>query len=120
MAFVVLLSTVSFTIEKHYCGDVLIDISVFKNAANCGMESAETLQEKSCCKDEINVIEGQDELKASSFVDIDFKVSQLLFALTSTTINLSDFDLKHNNSFKEYPPPNLVYDILLMKQVLLI
>lgn len=29
MALLVMLSTVSFTIESHYCGDVLVDSSLF-------------------------------------------------------------------------------------------
>ena len=72
LALLVLFSTVSFTIEKHFCGDVLVDVSMFVEADKCGMEAMESLQQKSCCKDEIEVIQGQNELKVSSFDDLDF------------------------------------------------
>ncbi len=38
MAFVVLLSTMSFTMHMHYCGDTLVDTSYFVKAETCGME----------------------------------------------------------------------------------
>ena len=37
MAFVVLFSTMSFTISEHYCGDHLVDSGLFSKAENCGM-----------------------------------------------------------------------------------
>ena len=33
MAFVVLFSTISFTVDMHYCGNSLIDTAVFKQGA---------------------------------------------------------------------------------------
>ena len=60
MALLVLLSTVSFTVEKHFCGDVLIDTAVFTEAQKCMMEAFEMEQalitKKNCCKDELEVI----------------------------------------------------------------
>ena len=87
LALLVLFSTVSFTVEKHYCGDVLVDVSVFSEAENCGMEAMEKLQKKSCCKDEVDVVEGQDELKISSFEDLDFEQQQFLVAFAYSYLN---------------------------------
>ena len=54
LALVVLVSTVSFTIEKHFCGDVLIDIAMFSDVKKCSMEDLEIelekIKKKSCCK----------------------------------------------------------------------
>ena len=36
MALLVFLSTLSFTIENHYCGDVLVDTSMFDAVDTCG------------------------------------------------------------------------------------
>ncbi|WCC42067.1 hypothetical protein PJJ26_11540 [Tenacibaculum finnmarkense] len=36
LALLVLISTFSFTVEKHYCGDFLVDISYLGEADNCG------------------------------------------------------------------------------------
>ncbi|WP_196890669.1 HYC_CC_PP family protein [Aureivirga marina] len=62
LAFVVLLSTFSFTIEKHFCAEELASISFFANADNCGMEAEEGEQnaichqvsKKKCCEDEVS------------------------------------------------------------------
>ena len=35
MALLVLFSTISFTVEKHYCGDFLIDTDVFSQVKKC-------------------------------------------------------------------------------------
>ena len=39
MALLVLMSTVSVTIEKHFCGDHLVDVAIFSDAEKCGMEA---------------------------------------------------------------------------------
>ena len=120
LAFLVMFSTVSFTVEKHFCGDVLIDISVFSEREGCGMEVIETLQEKSCCKDEVNVIEGQDELKITSFEDLTFEKQQLLKSFVFSFAKSFENLLKDINSYKDYSPPNLVYDIQVLDQIFLI
>ena len=38
MAIVVLFSTMSFTINMHYCGDNLVETVIFHKAKGCGME----------------------------------------------------------------------------------
>ena len=81
MAFLVLFSTVSFTIEKHFCGDVLVDVSMFVEAEKCDMEALEILKRKRVVKMKIDVFEGQDELKVSAFEDLDFEQQQLFNAL---------------------------------------
>src|SRR5690606_17524991 len=74
LALLVLFSTVSITIEKHFCGDVLIDVAVFKEAQKCAMEAFEMEQalitKKNCCKDVLEIVKGQDELKMSNFEDL--------------------------------------------------
>lgn len=116
----VLFSTVSFTIEKHYCGDVLVDVSVFTDAEKCGMEALEILQKKTCCKDEVDVVLGQDELKFSSFEDLDFSQQQFVTTFAYTYINLFEGLPKQIVPHKDYSPPNLVTDIQVLDQVFII
>jgi hypothetical protein len=124
LALLVLFSTVSFTIEKHFCGDVLVDVSVFKEAEKCGMESMAksqgTITKKSCCKDEVDVIQGQDELKFSSFEDLDFQKQLFVTTFTFTYINLFESLPKQTIPHKDYSPPNLVADIQVLDQVFII
>lgn len=70
MAFVVLFSTMSFTINTHYCGDTLVAASMFSTVKSCGMEKVmETIplgcsmKKSDCCKNEQTFVKGQDELK---------------------------------------------------------
>mgnify|MGYP000132636141 CR=1 FL=1 len=120
LALIVLFSTVSFTIEKHYCGDILVDVSVFYEAEKCGMEAMELAQKKSCCKDEIDIVEGQDELKISSFEDLEFEKQQFLSAFVYSYINGFESLPKQTIPHKDYSPPNLVADIQVLDQVFII
>ena len=119
MVFLVLFSTVSFTVEKHFCGDVLIDISVFGDAKSCG-ESMGMLHKKSCCKDEIEVVKGQDELKSHSFQDLDFSQQQFLTTFAYSYINLFESLDKLIIPHKDYSPPNLIKEIHILDEVFLI
>ena len=59
MALLVFISTLSISIEKHYCGDHLVDVSIFADVQKCGMEEADQgaiLMTQSCCKDVINFV----------------------------------------------------------------
>ena len=38
MTFVVLFSTMSFTVNMHYCGGTLVETALFQKAKGCGME----------------------------------------------------------------------------------
>ncbi|MCF7559070.1 hypothetical protein L3X39_00350 [Sabulilitoribacter multivorans] len=120
LALLVLFSTVSFTIEKHYCGDVLVDVSVFTEAQKCGMEALEILQKKTCCKDEVDVIQGQDQLKFSSFEDLDFQQQIFVASLAYAFINLFEGLPQQVVPHKDYSPPNLVADIQVLDQVFII
>lgn len=124
MAVLVLFSTVSFTVEKHYCGDVLIDAAVFTEVQKCKMETSEVdvakITKKSCCKDELEVVKGQDQLKLSKFEEL--SVNQL-FILTAFIYTFNEFYESLPKTIiphKDYSPPNLTEDILVLDQVFLI
>lgn len=120
LAFLVLFSTVSFTIEKHYCGNVLVDVSVFSDVDKCDMESMDKLQKKTCCKDEIDLVKGQDELKFSSFEDLSFEKQEFILSFILIYINLFEGLSQQIIPHKDYSPPNLVADIQVLDQVFII
>jgi hypothetical protein len=72
MAFVVLFSTMSFTVDMHFCGDTLVATSMFQKATGCGMEMEKPAAEgcaivkSNCCKDKQMIIDGQDEMQLST------------------------------------------------------
>lgn len=123
MAFLVLLSTISFTVEKHFCGDVLIDIAIFSKADPCCDEGAVTLtfaESKSCCKDQLEVVKGQDNLKKTTFEDFQFDQQVFITTLYYSYLNLFEGLPEQIIPHKDYSPPNLVTDIQVLDQVFLI
>lgn len=120
LALVVLFSTVSFAVEKHFCGDVLVDVGVFFEAEKCEMEALEMLQKKTCCKDEIHLVQGQDELSVSSFDDLEFDQQQFLYAFTHTYVFGLEILPKPIVPHIHYSPPLLFSDIQVLDQVFII
>jgi len=122
LAFLMLLSTLSFTVEKHYCGDNLIDVAVFSEAKKCGGMSSEDIVyvKKSCCKDTVDVFEGQDELNTQDFEDLDQSLKLTLVAYVYFYSNLFESLPKQIIPHKDYSPPNLIKDIQVLDETYLI
>ena len=126
MAFLVLFSTMSFTINEHYCGGDLQDTSFFVKAATCGMEmdvkasieGCVTVKDN-CCNEVVKIVQGQEELQVN-YTNLAF---QQQFFLTS--FHHSYLDLFSNVESKlvassTYIPPLIVRDIQLLDDVFLI
>ena len=119
LSLLVLVSTVSFTVDKHFCGNTLIDVAVFSKADTCGMEMTST-EKKTCCKDELEVIKGQDKLKLSKFEELPIHHQVFITAYIQSIVNLFESIDKEIIPHKDYSPPNLVADIQLLDQVFII
>ena len=89
LAFVVVCTTMSFTINMHYCGETLVDYTVINKASSCGMDQMasslgntdceQQVIQKSCCQDKTFSAAGQNELKPSFS---SFSLEQQLFVTT--------------------------------------
>ena len=91
VAFLLLLSTFSFTVAKHYCGDFLVAISFTGNADDCGMKMQKVTKKKNCCRDEVHQIEGQDELQQNSIDEFNFSKQQFLVSFYISYLLFSCF-----------------------------
>lgn len=121
MAALVLFSTISFTVEKHYCGDTLIDVAVFSEVHKCGMEMMDaSIEKKHCCNDIVEIVEGQDELTLTSFEDLDFDQQQFVTSFIYSYSNLFESLPKPVIPHKDYSPPNIILDIQLLNDTFLI
>ena len=125
MAFVVLFSTMSFTVNMHYCGDTLVETAIFQKAKGCGMEMQNpskkgcAITKKNCCKNEQSVVDGQDELQFS--VDtITFEqqvfITSFVYAYTSL---FEDFE-KNVTTYNIYKPPLVVRQLYKLDETYLI
>ena len=105
MAFVVLFSTMSFTVNMHYCGDTLVETTLFNKAKGCGMEMEKpstegcSITKKNCCDDKQLVIDGQDELKLN-FDKLTFEQQQFVASFVYTYINLFEGLDKNVSSYE--------------------
>lgn len=125
MALMLLASTTSWTVDKHYCMGHLKDVALFTNALNCGMamggseDFALSENSDSCCKDVRVVINGQDDLKqVASDIGVDHQV--FWFNITHTYDANMALVGERMTFLKHYPPPLLVKNIQLLDQVFLI
>jgi hypothetical protein len=126
LALIVLLSTVSFTVDSHFCGDTLVDSSIFGHAETCGMEIQQQSQssecnisKKDCCSDEQVTIKGQDTLK-TSFDKLEKDQQLFVATFLYSYISLFEESQSNINSFRDYSPPFLVRDFQVLDQTFLI
>lgn len=128
MALLVLFSTMSFTVEMHYCGNKLVDFSLFNNLDRC-----KTMPEKTesdamcpsmkmameCCKDVQIAQLGQHELKIS-FDQITFDPLSFIASFFNAYKNLLEGHDQNIVPFNDYSPPPLIRDIHILDQSFLI
>lgn len=126
MAFVVLFSTMSFTISEHYCGDHLVDSALFSKADSCGMELEKpslnkdcNIQKKNCCIDIVKQFEGQSELK-TDIIPLNLAQQFFITSFIYSYINLFEGLANNLTPFQHYSPPILVKDIQILDAVFLI
>jgi hypothetical protein len=125
MAFVVLFSTLSFTLNMHYCGDTLVETTVFYKAKGCGMEMQKPstkgceLTKKNCCNDEQLVVDGQDELQLS-FDTISLEEHLFIASFVYTYINLFEGFDENVSSYEEYIPPLVIRQLFKLDETYLI
>ncbi|MDT0554517.1 HYC_CC_PP family protein [Patiriisocius hiemis] len=125
MAFVVLFSTMSFTVNMHYCGETLVETAIFQKAKGCGMEMEKpstegcSITKKNCCDDEQLSIEGQDELQ----LQVDkITIDQQLFitSFVYTYSNLFEGLNTKVSSYEAYKPPLVVRQLYKIDETYLI
>ena len=125
MAFVVLFSTMSFTVNMHYCGGTLVETAIFQKAKGCGMEmqkpSAEgcAITKKNCCDDKQLIVEGQDELQLQ-LDKISFEQQLFITSFVYTYINLFEGLDTNESSYEEYEPPLVIRQIFKIDETYLI
>lgn len=125
MAIIILLSTTSWKVEKHYCMGHLVDVAFFVDAQDCGMDMSSNskeiakVQKKSCCEDELIAFEGQNNVKPS-FNDFDLEHQRFLVSYIQSFIGLFVSSTEKNQPYAKYIPPKIIEDIQLLDNVFLI
>lgn len=128
LAFVLLFSTLSFRVDMHFCGDHLVDFSLTRKAATCGMEFSKAegpgvcpMAAMQCCTDEVFVVEGQDDLITATDVSSPEQPPvSFAFSCVPPFPPVAYLPLAADNSFGEYSPPPLIRRVHLLYESLLI
>jgi len=123
-ALLVLLSTMSFTLDMHYCGDTLVDTAIFNKAKSCGMDMNNTDSHHSnmkgkCCSEKQIVVKGQNELN-TTFDNLTVYQQQFVAVFTYTYINLFEGTEKNVTSYEAYRPPLVIRQIYKLDETYLI
>jgi len=126
MAFVVLFSTMSFTVDMHYCGGTLVDTAIFQKVKSCGMEMQTpsntdecAITKKNCCSDQQITMDGQKELKIN-FDSLSFQQQQFVISFGHTYINLFETVQKDIHSYTDYIPPLVIKQLFKLDETYLI
>jgi hypothetical protein len=127
LAFTVLFSTISFTVEKHICMGEVTDATYFISVESCGMtvedcemaiDAQEKVQKEKCCQDIQELIPGnQNEQQAIDSFELD--QVQFILAFASTYLDLFE-ENTDQVTFKYYTPPLVGKDINVLYQTFLI
>lgn len=125
MALLLLASTTSWKVEKHFCMGHLVDMAFFLDAEDCGMSSelmnddSNMQKDSSCCSEDVIFVAGQDDL-ALSFDNLDLEQQSFLVAYVQSYVELYSGSTNRIVPHEHYPPPILVKDLQLLDQVFLI
>ncbi len=126
LSAIVLLTTSSFTVGMHFCGDHLVDVALFQKAKTCGMEITPDnqdfdakIEQKSCCKDKQILLEGENELQSQNQ---NFTIVQLSVLLSFDYAYALLFETDNDNSsvFNGHSPPLLDIDYQVLYDTFLI
>lgn len=122
LALLVLVTTNSFAIEKHFCGERLIDTSVFAELEKCpGCSGTEEIpSESDCCKDIVDVLEGQDITTVKNIDDLDVDQQVFLVAFGNAFFSLFQPESKSPENLLHYDPPTISFDLQSCYQIYLI
>lgn len=128
MALVVVLSTMSFTVNMHYCGNTLVDVALNQSAKTCNTNMSFTAdaalqfnkKTKGCCSDHNITVAGQDELKQNTLEQLTYNQQVFVATFMLAYVNLFEGLPEQIIPFKDYTPPLLVTDINLINETFLI
>jgi len=124
LALLVLVSTLSLTIEKHYCADQLVDIAVLGQVKSCCGTTAPAglfdSDDSGCCKNEIEVLIGQDELNLAEKQLVPFESQLFVTSITTSLEHLVSLRRAYKPSYDDYTPPLISKDLYLFHEVYLI
>lgn len=101
MTVSILLSTLSFNIDKHFCGETLVSSSILGKAESCGFDlnnqnkvnktsSDCSFSKKNCCRNSQYFSQGLEDISTDVNTELKFEHKQLLIAYLHTFTSVFD------------------------------
>ncbi len=126
LAVAILSTTTSFSMNAHYCCNEIVDIAIMSNARSCYETPQKTPlkkctpEDQSCCNNKSFVKIG-DNLQTVLF-DYDYDYNSFVFLSTffHTYVNLFKGLKNQVVPFKQYVPPLVSKDIIVLHETFLI
>lgn len=122
MTFIVLLSTMSFTIHQSYCGENLVATTLSSNSQSHEIKTKKSccLTSETCCEHKDIVFEGQNEILFNNVDKLSLKNQFFTFSIPNHRLQNFNIWSLPVIAVKEYAPPNLVEDKQSIHQVFII
>lgn len=126
LAFIVLFTSFSFTINKHICGGEVANTTLFISADNCGMDmqickndvlnKQATIDKEPCCNDISELIQGNNNNQQAQTFQLDIPPMEFLTAFVVTFITKFQ-EVNATSLFVMYKPPLVYTNIQTLFQV---
>lgn len=122
LAVCVLLATCSFTLNKRFCGESLVEASLFADLQQCKHTTCATVQAKknnsqkinnNCCKETSDVVYGQENLVLKKNQAKRIKAQSQGFLNTKKVFSVFLPNYENEDSLVFYTPPLLAQKNLL-------
>ena len=127
LSLIIILSTVSFTVDIHVCAGSIVDVSLAQEELSCSSslmgelsdEAHNAMRNMGCCNDLQFQVEGQDELQHSQ---LDLQIGNHDFvALTPVFAQYEWFYSSEDPVlYTSYIPPPLIQDIHVLHETFLL
>ncbi len=96
------ISTTGFTLSKHYCGDILVSVTINNEAKSC------CDSENGCCHNENERFEVKDDfISAQEIENVSVPEHEILFPVIFSYISniplLNNYEI--TNNIESHPPP---------------
>lgn len=116
MSLLVLVSTVSWTVDQHICMGRVVSTAVFSEAAGCGMAMSE---DNKCCDHKTDTLKGQDDLKHSEVINDFAPVAIVVDPFVLSIVKPTEITAEVPSIFRSNPPDpperlHLMYQVFLI------
>ena len=126
MVAILLVSTTSFSLYKHFCGDNLVEVSRYVQIVECceveikhNKTSKLNFSEKDCCKSETDISE---QLTLENTKTIKLVKNQVVFIASFyySFIQPNETKNRKTNFYNNFSPPDIVFNKQIQFQSFLI